>query len=297
MAHVIETFFDPVTSTLTYVVFDAVTRDAVIIDPVLDYDALSSQTSTASADRVIAFAKQKELKVGWVLETNAHADHLSASQYLGHALGSKVAIGARIREVQETFKVVFDLAKEFPTNGQQFDRLLADGEVLQVGGLTLKAIATPGHTPACLSFQVADDIFVGDALFMDDSGTGRCDFPTGSAEALYHSVHDTLYALPDHTRVFVGHDYQPDGRGLAYQTTIGSAKKHNIQLRSDTSKAAYVEMRNARDKTLSPPRLIFPSVQVNIDAGRLPSAQANGIRYLKIPINLGKPSRDDGSPA
>jgi len=297
MSHQIETFFDPATFTLTYIVFDDATRDAVIIDPVLDYDPQGSKTSTTSADQLIAFAKAHQLKVSWVLETHAHADHLSSSQYLRNTLGAKVAIGARIREVQETFKTVFDLPVSFPTNGQQFDQLLGDDEVLHVGPLAIKALATPGHTPACVSFQIGNDVFTGDALFMDDYGTGRCDFPRGSAEALYHSVHDKLYSLPDDTRVFVGHDYQPNGRKLAFQTTIGSAKRNNIQLKAETSKDAYVTMRNARDKTLQAPRLLFPSVQVNIDAGRLPDAQGNGIRYLRVPVNLGAPSRGDGSPA
>jgi glyoxylase-like metal-dependent hydrolase (beta-lactamase superfamily II) len=295
--HAIETFFDPTTYTLTYLVFDPKTRDAVVIDPVLDYDVLGSRTSTVSADRVIAFAKRQELRVAWVLETHAHADHLSASQYLKNALGCKVAIGERIREVQETFKGVFDLPPSFPVDGGQFDRLLADGETLQVGSLAVQVLSTPGHTPACVSFKIGDDVFTGDALFMDDYGTGRCDFPKGSAAALYHSVHEKLYGLPDHTRVFVGHDYQPNGRALAYETTIGSSKKHNIHLRADTSEKAFVELRTARDKMLAAPRLLFPSVQVNIDAGRLPPAAGNGIRYLRIPVNLGKPTRDDGSSA
>jgi len=294
--HTVQTFFDPTTYTLTYVVYDPESRDAVIVDPVLDYDVLGSRTSTLNADKVIAFAKGKELQVGWVLETHAHADHLSSSQYLKNQLGAKVAIGARIREVQEVFKGAFDLPPSFPTDGRQFDRLLADGEVLQVGSLAVRTIATPGHTPACVTFEIGGDLFTGDALFMDDYGTGRCDFPKGSAGALYDSVHGKLYAYPDHTKVYVGHDYQPNGRALAYETTIGSSKKHNIQLRADTSKEAFVAAREARDKGLAAPRLLFPSVQVNIDAGRLPEAHGNGVRYLRIPINLGKTTGDDGAP-
>ncbi len=294
--HTVQTFFDPTTNTLTYVVYDPKTRDAVIIDPVLDYDVLGSRTSTVSADRVVGFAKGKELRVGWVLETHAHADHLSSSQYLKNQLGAKIAIGARIVEVQEVFKGAFDLPPSFPTDGRQFDRLLAAGDVLEVGSLAVRTVPTPGHTPACVTFEIGGDLFTGDALFMDDYGTGRCDFPRGSAAALYDSVHGTLYAYPDHTKVYVGHDYQPNGRALAYETTIGSSKKHNIQLQADTAREAFVAAREARDKGLAAPRLLFPSVQVNIDAGRLPEAHENGVRYLRIPVNLGKTTGDDGAP-
>lgn len=297
MTTTIETFYDPATYTLTYLVFDPETRDAVIIDPVLDYDPLASQTDTVTTDRVISFIKGKELNLHWILETHAHADHLSSSQYLKNKLGAKVAIGERIREVQATFKGVFDLPSSFRVDGSQFDRLLADNEVLQAGSLRLEVIATPGHTPACVSYKIEDAVFTGDALFMDDYGTGRCDFPKGSAEALFHSVHDRLYALPDATRVFVGHDYQPGGRELKFETTIGSSKKGNIQLRDSTTREEFVSFRQKRDASLQPPRLIFPSVQVNIDAGRLPQAHENGIRYLRTPLNLKKPSRDDGSQA
>jgi len=286
--HTVQTFFDPTTYTLTYVVYDPESRDAVIVDPVLDYDVLGSRTSTLNADKVIAFAKGKELQVGWVLETHAHADHLSSSQYLKNQLGAKVAIGARIREVQEVFKGAFDLPPSFPTDGRQFDRLLADGEVLQVGSLAVRTIATPGHTPACVTFEIGGDLFTGDALFMDDYGTGRCDFPRGSAAALYESIHSKLYALPDATRVFVGHDYQPGGREVRWETSIGRSKAANPQLRAETSAAEFIEFREARDRTLAPPRLIFQSVQVNVDAGRLPEAHANGRRYLKLPIDLFK---------
>lgn len=297
MTTTIETFYDPATYTLTYLVFDPETRDAVIIDPVLDYDPLASQTDTVTTDRVISFIKGKELNLHWILETHAHADHLSSSQYLKNKLGAKVAIGERIREVQATFKGVFDLPSSFRVDGSQFDRLLADNEVLQAGSLRLEVIATPGHTPACVSYKIEDAVFTGDALFMDDYGTGRCDFPKGSAEALFHSVHDRLYALPDATRVFVGHDYQPGGRELKFETTIGSSKKGNIQLRDSTTREEFVSFRQKRDASLQPPRLLFPSVQVNIDAGRLPQAHENGIRYLRTPLNLKKPSRDDGSQA
>jgi glyoxylase-like metal-dependent hydrolase (beta-lactamase superfamily II) len=291
----IETFFDPATFTLTYVVFDAKTRDAVVIDPVLDYDLLSSTTSTASIARVEDFLKRAQLKLHYVLETHAHADHLSGSQYLKRRFGAKVAIGAAIVDVQKVFAGVFDLA-EIPTDGSQFDRLLADGERVEAGALKLGVLATPGHTPACLSFTVDDAVFTGDALFIEDYGTGRCDFPKGSADALYTSVHERLYALPDATRVFVGHDYQPNNRALRWETTIGASKESNIQLRASTSRADFVKQRNARDATLAPPRLLFPSVQVNIDAGRLPRPHANGKRYLTIPLDMKKTTDDDGTP-
>jgi glyoxylase-like metal-dependent hydrolase (beta-lactamase superfamily II) len=291
----LETFYDPATFTLTYLVYDPATRDAVVIDPVLDYDPLASQTSTTSADKLIAFVEAKNLKLLWVLETHAHADHLSSSQYLKTKLGARVAIGERIREVQATFKTVLDLPEGFRTDGHQFDRLLKDGETLEAGSLRIGVIPTPGHTPACVTFQLEDAIFTGDALFMEDYGTGRCDFPRGNASDLYTSVHDRLYTLPDATRVFVGHDYQPDGRPLKYETTIGASKRRNIQLKQETPREEFVSFRNARDATLKQPRLLFPSVQVNVDAGRLPSPRGNGIRYLHLPLNLKHPTRDDGS--
>ena len=290
----IETFFDPATFTLTYVVFDPKSRDAVVIDPVLDYDVLSSSTSTTSITRVEEFLNREKLKLHYVLETHAHADHLSGSQYLKSRFGAKVAIGARIVDVQKIFAGVFDLAN-VPTDGSQFDQLLSDGEKIEAGAMKIDVLATPGHTPACLSFQVGDAVFTGDALFIEDYGTGRCDFPSGSADALYTSVHERLYALPDATRVFVGHDYQPNGRALRFETTIGASKESNIQLRASTSRADFVKQRTSRDATLSAPRLLFQSVQVNIDAGRLPKAHANGKRYLTIPLDMKKTTRDDGT--
>jgi len=292
----IETFFDPVTSTLTYVVFDPQTRDAVVIDPVLDYDVLSSKTSTTSIARVATFLEQKELKLRYVLETHAHADHLSGSQYLKRRFGAPVAIGAAIVDVQKVFSRVFDLGDAVPTDGSQFDRLLADGEKIAAGALPLEIIATPGHTPACVTYKIGDAIFTGDALFIEDYGTGRCDFPSGSADALYTSVHERLYALPDATRVFVGHDYQPNGRALRAETTIGRSKESNVQLQASTSREEFVTRRNERDAMLPAPRLLFPSVQVNVDAGRLPRPHANGQRYLTIPLGLKTPTDDDGTP-
>ncbi|HSO35199.1 MAG TPA: MBL fold metallo-hydrolase [Labilithrix sp.] len=292
----IETFFDPVTFTLTYVVFEPKTRDAVVIDPVLDYDVLSSKTSTASIARIEAFLKQKELKLHYVLETHAHADHLSGSQYLKRRFGAPVAIGAAIVDVQKVFSGVFDLGAAVPTDGSQFDCLLADGEKLAAGSLQLEIIATPGHTPACVTYKIGDAAFTGDALFIEDYGTGRCDFPSGSADALYTSVHERLYGLPDATRVFVGHDYQPNGRALRAETTIGRSKESNVQLRASTSREEFVRRRTERDAMLQAPRLLFPSVQVNIDAGRLPRPHANGQRYLTIPLGLKAPTDDDGTP-
>lgn len=289
-------FFDPATWTLTYIVYDEATRDAVLIDPVLDYDPASGRTDLTTARRAVDFIKQQNLKLRVVLETHAHADHLSAAQYFKHLFEVPVAIGEAITEVQKTFKPVFALSEQFPTDGSQFDRLLRDGERFSAGSIEIEVLATPGHTPACSSYKINDAVFTGDALFMDDSGTGRCDFPRGDAHALYRSVHDKLYALPDSTRVFVGHDYQPGGRALEFQTTIGSAKAKNIQLKHETSEAEFVKFRTDRDRTLSAPRLLFASVQVNIDAGRLPQPDARGERRLSIPLNLGRPTHDDGSP-
>jgi glyoxylase-like metal-dependent hydrolase (beta-lactamase superfamily II) len=291
----IHPLYDPATFTLTYLVFDPESKDAVVIDSVLDYDPLASQTSTASVEKVAEALEQSGLRLHYVLETHAHADHLSGAQWLKRRFGAKTAIGEHIREVQSTFKSIFDLGPGVVTDGSQFDRLLRDGEVLEAGTLRVEVIATPGHTPACVSYKIEDAVFTGDALFIEDYGTGRCDFPKGSSEALYESVHERLYRLPDETRVFVGHDYQPRGRELRYETTIGKSKAENIQLRAETTKQQFVELRTKRDATLSQPRLLFPSVQVNIDAGRLPKPHANGARYLAIPLNLKAPTGDDGS--
>lgn len=292
----IETLYDPATFTLTYVVYDPDSRDAVVVDPVLDYDPLSSATSTASLQRLDAFLKKEGLRVHYVLETHAHADHLSGSQWLKRRYDAKVGIGARITEVQGVFKDVFDLGPAFAVDGSQFDRLFQDGDKIRAGTLEIDVIATPGHTPACVSYKVGDAVFTGDALFIEDYGTGRCDFPKGSADALYTSVHDRLYALPDATRVFVGHDYQPNGRAMRAETTIGKSKEANIQLRAGTTRREFVTMREARDATLSAPRLLYPSVQVNVNAGRLPRPHENGRRYLTVPIDLRKKTDDDGTP-
>jgi glyoxylase-like metal-dependent hydrolase (beta-lactamase superfamily II)/rhodanese-related sulfurtransferase len=278
----IQAFFDPDTFTLTYVVFDPATRDAVVIDPVLDYDVLASTTSTRSLEQVAAFARERELRVHYVLETHAHADHLSGSQWLKQHFDAKIAIGEGIREVQATFKEVLDLP-HLETDGSQFDRLLADGDTVEAGTLRIGVIATPGHTPACVTYKIDDALFTGDALFMHDYGTGRCDFPRGSADALFDSI-ARLYQLPETMRVFPGHDYQPGGREVAWETTIGRSKRENRQLDATTTKSEFVAMRSARDRTLKAPRLLYPSVQINVDAGRLPPSHANGRRYLTTPI-------------
>jgi glyoxylase-like metal-dependent hydrolase (beta-lactamase superfamily II) len=292
MAIEIKPFYDARTFTVTFVVWDRATRDAVVIDPVLDYDPVGSFTFTDSVDEVTSFLRSNELSLRWILETHAHADHLSGSQLLKKRFGAGVVIGEKIRVVQETFKKLFDLPA-LKTDGSQFDRLVKDGEALAAGSLKVEVIETPGHTPACVTFKIEDALFTGDALFTEDYGTGRCDFPQGSAEALYESV-KKLYALPDSTRVFVGHDYQPGGREVRWETTIGESKAKNPQLRADTQRESFVTMRQARDKTLAAPKLLFQSVQVNIDAGRLPSAQANGVRYLRVPLNLLRPADEYG---
>ncbi len=283
----IKHFFDPISFTLTYVVQDPDTRDAVIIDPVLDYDQWASTTSTESMNKVIEYVKANELNIHFILETHAHADHLSGSQALKIAFPrARIAIGKNITIVQDLFKGVFDLPEDFPTDGSQFDELFVDNEEIQAGSLNFKVLYTPGHTPACTSYCFEDTVFAGDTLFMPDYGTGRCDFPAGSAKDLYHSVTERLYTLPDTTRLFTGHDYQPNGRELQYESTIGEEKKNNIQLPAGRSESEYVEFRTARDSKLKLPKLIFQSVQVNIDAGRLPAPGTNNISYLKIPLNF-----------
>lgn len=281
----IKDFFDPATFTLTYVVFDEHSRDAIIIDPVLDYDPASSRVAFHSIEKVSQFVDSHHLKVHLILETHAHADHLSGSQPLKKRYpNAKVGIGARIKEVQKLFKGVFNLPESFKIDGSQFDLLLEDQQTTSAGTIHFKTIYTPGHTPACASYLIEDAIFTGDALFMPDHGTGRCDFPAGSAQDLFESISGRLYQLPESTRVFVGHDYQMGRKDVLFQSTIGEEKSKNIQLNGKTSKEDFVSARNARDKSLAAPRLLLPSVQINIDAGHLPSEELNGARYLKIPI-------------
>jgi glyoxylase-like metal-dependent hydrolase (beta-lactamase superfamily II) len=283
----IKPFYDARTFTVSYVVYDAASKDAVIIDPVLDYDPASSKVWSESVEQIIDFVRNQNLSIQYILETHAHADHLSGSQLLKRAFpGARIAIGEGITVVQQTFKTIFDLTEDFPTDGSQFDRLFKDGEVVEAGSLRIEVIFTPGHTPACATYKIGDAIFTGDAIFMPDGGTGRCDFPAGSAKNLYNSITQKLYTLPDATRVFVGHDYQPGGREVAWETTIGEQKRNNIQLKATTSEEEFIQFRSARDKTLAAPKLLFQSVQVNIDAGKMPKPTEDRKRYLKIPINV-----------
>ena len=286
----VEAFYDSRTSTLTYCVFDQQSKDAVVIDPVLDYDPASSTIWTESVDRVIGFLSGHELSLRLVLETHAHADHLSGAQEIKRRIRNvAVAVGESITFVQQTFKLVFGMSEEFSTDGSQFDRLLKDGERIKTGTLEFEVLFTPGHTPACVCYLFDGLVFTGDALFMPDSGTGRCDFPMGDSETLFDSISSQLYSLPDATRVFVGHDYQPDGRAVAYETTIGDEKQSNIHLTRDTKVEDFVRFRRNRDKKLSPPALLFQSVQVNIDAGAMPTPESDQKRFLKIPVNIFKP--------
>jgi len=286
MSYQVQAFLDNDSETFSYVVTDSATSKAVIIDPVLDFDYKSGRTSTASAEKILDYIQQDKLSVDWVLETHAHADHLSAAPFLRRKLGAKIGIGNKITEVQAIFKDVFNLEKEFLPNGSQFDRLFADGDSLQVGDMTIRAMHLPGHTPADLAYIINDKAaFVGDTLFMPDVGTARCDFPGGSAATLFDSI-EKLLALPDDTEMYICHDYPPAGRQHEYQTSVGQQQQHNIHVGGGVSKADFVRRREARDATLAMPRLLLPAVQVNIRAGQLPPADANGTTYLKVPINL-----------
>ena len=280
----VRAFFDAATWTLTYVVKDPDSAHCAIIDSVLDYDAASGRTKTESADRVIALIQSEALIVDWILETHVHADHLSAAPYLHKHLGGQIGIGNHIVDVQTIFAALFNVEPEFRRDGSQFDTLFADRETFQIGGMTATALHTPGHTPACMSYLIGDALFVGDTLFMPDFGTARCDFPGGDARTLYQSI-QRLLALPSETRMFMCHDYLPNGRALAYETTVGEQRASNIHVHTGISEEEFVTMRTAKDQTLSMPTLILPSVQVNMRAGQLPPAEANGTRYLKIPLD------------
>lgn len=277
-------FFDPETFTGTHVVIDEGTKHCALVDCVLDYDPKSGMTSTASADALIAWVKGEALTVDWILETHVHADHLSAAPYLQAALGGQTAIGSAVTLVQSVFKGLFNAEDSFAPDGSQFDVLFDDGATFAIGDLTCTVIHTPGHTPACVSYYVGDALFVGDTLFAPDFGTARCDFPGGDAKVLFQSV-QKLLALPAETRVFLCHDYMPGGREVILETSIGAERANNIHVHEGVEEAAFVAMRSARDATLSMPVLILPSVQVNMRAGELPPAEANGMRYLKIPLN------------
>ena len=279
----ITAFFDEATNTVSYLVVDPDTRDAAIIDPVLDYDAASGEVDTASADRMLAAVKARGLRVTLVLETHAHADHLSAAPYIKAKTGAAIGIGEHIRDVQKIFRPVF-AADDLKTDGSDFDRLFADGERFAIGSLTAEVIHTPGHTPADISYRIGDALFVGDTLFMPDYGTARADFPGGDARQLYRSIR-TLLELPRETRIFLCHDYKAPGRDdYAWETTVGAQRDASVHVHDGVSEDGFVAMREARDATLSAPKLLLPSIQVNIRAGRFPSAEANGVRYLKIPV-------------
>lgn len=277
-------FFDPATHTVTYLVSDPATRTAAIIDPVLDYDAAAARTSTRSIDAVMAALNEAGLTLALVLETHAHADHLTAADHLREAEGVPIGIGARITAVQSAFAPLF-AATDVRLDGSAFDHLYADGERFALGSLSVEVIHTPGHTPACISYRIGDAVFTGDTLFMPDYGTARTDFPGGDARTLYRSI-QRLLALPEDTRIFVGHDYLPQGRtDYRFQTTVADQRDHNIHIGGGVSEAAFVEMREARDRTLGAPQLILPSLQVNIRAGALPPPEPGGKRYLKLPLN------------
>jgi glyoxylase-like metal-dependent hydrolase (beta-lactamase superfamily II) len=283
-APLVQAFFDPATWTVSYVVSDPATQQCAIIDPVLDFDAKSGRTSTASAQKLIDYVRVQGLEVAWILETHAHADHLSSAHYLRGKLGGRLAVGARITQVQKVFKGIFHLEPAFQADGSQFDVLLEDQQTLPLGSLELQALSVPGHTPACMAYQVGDAVFVGDTLFMPDVGTARCDFPGGDAHQLYRSV-QRLLALPDATRLFMCHDYPPEGREPVWEASVAQQRAANIHVHAGVSEEAFVAMRQARDATLAMPNLILPSVQVNIRAGAMPPPEANGVAYLKIPLN------------
>ena len=281
----VKAFFDPATWTVSYVVYDHDGGHCAIIDSVLDYDSKSGRTTTMSADALMAFVKDKALTVQWILETHAHADHLSAAHYLRKHLGGQIAIGAAITDVQSVFKGIFNLEPEFHPDGSQFDHLFQPDEVFAIGDLTVHALPVPGHTPACMAYQVSDAVFVGDTLFMPDVGTARCDFPGGNAHDLYQSVRK-LMSLPGDTRLYMCHDYPPDDRKPAWESTVAEQRASNIHIRDGVSEDAFVAMRSKRDAGLAMPNLILPSVQINIRAGAMPPAEANGRAYLKIPLNF-----------
>ncbi len=280
----VEPFLDLDTETWSYVVYDRDGGRCAVVDPVLDYDPKAGRTSTAGAERLVEFVREKHLTVDWILETHAHADHLSAAPFIRSRLGGKIAIGEKIRDVQKIFRDVFNLKDTLVPDGSQFDQLFAAGQSFPIGDLECEVMYSPGHTPADMAWRIGDAVFVGDTLFLPDVGTARCDFPGGDAATLYQSI-QRLLSLPGETRLFMCHDYPPEGREHRCMTTVAEQKKHNIHVRDGISEAQFVEMRTARDATLEMPRLILPSIQVNIRAGELPPAEDNGVSYMKIPIN------------
>ena len=284
----VEGFFDPATWTVSYIVLDKGTKQCALVDSVLDYDPKSGRTSHASADQLIARVRELGATVHWILETHVHADHLSAAPYLKQELGGQLGIGQQITAVQKVFGSLFNAGSDFARDGRQFDHLFADGETFLIGGLQVRAMHTPGHTPACMTYVVADATqtaaFVGDTLFMPDYGTARCDFPGGDARTLFRSINKVL-SLPPETQLYMCHDYQPGGREVQYVSTVGDEREKNVHVRNGISEEEFVAMRHARDATLGMPTLILPSVQVNMRAGQLPEPEANGTRYIKIPLN------------
>jgi len=288
----VEGFFDPATQTISYLVFDRKTRACALIDSVLDYDPKSGRTARTSADRLIARVRELDARVDWILETHVHADHLSAAPYLKETFGGQLGIGQHIATVQRVFGALFNTGADFAQDGRQFDHLFADEETFRIGSLTARAMHTPGHTPACMTYVVSDgdganqDIaaFVGDTLFMPDYGTARCDFPGGDARTLFRSINKVL-GLPPEATLYMCHDYQPGGRELQFVSTVAEEREHNIHVRNGISEEEFVAMRSARDATLGMPTLLLPSVQVNMCAGQLPAPEDNGVRYMKIPLN------------
>jgi glyoxylase-like metal-dependent hydrolase (beta-lactamase superfamily II) len=285
-APTVTSFFDPETNNVSHIAADPTTGECAIIDPLLDFDQSSGRTSTMSADRICAHVAEAGLKVTWIIDTHIHADHMSAAPYLKQRLGGKIGIGAHITATQAIFGKLFNAGDDFLLDGSQFDHLFNDGEVYAIGNIEARAIHTPGHTPACMTHVIGDAAFVGDTLFMPDYGTARCDFPGGDAHALYHSV-QRIFALPDETRIFLNHDYLPiDRTEYHWQSTVAEQKRDNIHIHSGVTEDEFVTMRNERDKLLATPRLMIPSVQVNMRAGEMPKAEANGIRYLKVPVDV-----------
>lgn len=282
----IQSFFDDNTQTVTYVVTDKATCSAAIIDPVLDFDPTSGKLSSVSADKVIAFLDDNNLRLEWILETHAHADHITAANYIKGKRGGKIGVGEHIKKVQATFKKIFNLHDELPCDGSQFDFLFEDGEIISLGHLDIQVMHTPGHTPACVSYIIEDAVFVGDTIFMPDFGTARADFPMGSPKTLYQSIQKIL-SLPDQTRIFVGHDYKsPTRDDYAWETTVLQEKRNNIHVKLGTSQSEFVNLRESRDANLPVPKLLLPSIQLNIRAGNLPITETNGVSYLKLPLTL-----------
>lgn len=280
----IEAFFHPASCTWSYVIADTATRRAAVLDPVLDYDAASGRTGTASVDTIVAQVRSQRLTLDWILETHAHADHLSAAQHIKRELGGRIAIGAGIRQVQTTFVHLFNLETEVPADGSQFDHLFGDGDTFRIGSLDARVMATPGHTNDSLTYVIGDAAFVGDTLFMPDCGSARCDFPGGDAGTLYDSIAKIL-ALPETTHLFLCHDYAPGGRDYRNQCTVADQRRDNIHVHNGVSREEFIQLRTTRDKTLNIPALLLPALQINIRAGRLPEPESNGTRYLKIPLD------------